>query len=119
MIQRFLSGDELPLDTHASKSAPEIVIRQVGDIRFQLWDLNNARVMECRRSDGSGLLSCFDPSKLVYLFEPGASIKEPELQDFLIPTLYSCSPNDKRYKEFKKRGAIILYMPTWTLEELL
>ena len=54
----------------------------------------------------------------LYLFEPGESDRGPYFCGLEIPTICSVSPDKKRYKEFLKDGAEMLYMPTWTLEEL-
>ena len=49
--------------------------------------------------------------------EPKTLIHEPELTH--VRTLITASPDIRRFKEFVKNGATKLYMPVWTLEELL
>ena len=36
-----------------------------------------------------------------------------------LKTILTASPDQRRYKEFKKSGALKVFMPTWTLNELL
>ena len=37
---------------------------------------------------------------------------------FGVQTVLTCSPNNKRYKEFCKNSAAKFYMPVWKLDEL-
>jgi len=32
--------------------------------------------------------------------------------------MMTCSPDEKCYKEMKKYGAVLYYMPNWMLDEL-
>lgn len=51
--------------------------------------------------------------------EPAGENFEPFFDGLTLPIRASCSPNDSRYKEFTKNGALEAFMPCWTLEELL
>ncbi len=51
------------------------------------------------------------------MMEPNDLNCEPYVTD--VKTFITASPDRSRYKEFAKRGACKLYMPVWTLEELL
>ncbi len=117
MLHRFITGDSLGKDSYGSKDPPEVVIRQVGESVMQLWDLKKGQVMDCVDSTFR-FLSCFDPRKTFYLYEPGKSKTEPHFEGLQIPTMCSVSPDERRYHEFQKDGAEMLYMPTWTLPEL-
>jgi hypothetical protein len=116
MLYRFLSADALPPDSFGSTKCPEVVIRQVGESVMQLWDIKNGNVMDSVADPR--LLSCFDPNKSVYLYEPEGSLKGPHYAELSIPTMCSVSPDVRRYKEFSKNGAVKFYIPTWTLPEL-
>ena len=117
MLHRFICGDSLGEDSYGSTDPPEVVIRQVGQSVMQLWDIKKGQVMAC--VDSTYLfLSCFDPKKSFYLYEPGKSKTGPHFEGLEIPTMCSVSPDERRYHEFQKDGAEMLYMPTWTLPEL-
>ena len=117
MLHRFISGDSLGKDFYGSTDPPEVVIRQVGQSVMQVWDLKRREVLEYQGSS-LGLLGCFDPRKSFYFYEPDESLKEPYRGELSIPTMCSVSPDRRRYKEFLKKGAVKIYMPTWTLPEL-
>ena len=117
MLHRFICGDSLGEDVYGSTDPPEVVIRQFGESVMELWDLKKGQVMDC--VDSTHLfLSCFDPRKTFYLYEPGSCFNEPHQVGLSIPTMCSASPDNRRYKEFCKNGGVKLYMPTWTLPEL-
>ena len=84
---------------------------------MEVWDLKRGEVLKYQGSS-LGLLECFDPRKTFYLYEPGSCFNEPHQVRISIPTMCSASPDNRRYKEFCKNGAVKLYMPTWTLPEL-
>ena len=50
--------------------------------------------------------------------EPGSSHNEPYRGRHTIKTCITASPDERRFKEFHKNGAVKLYMPVWKLEEL-
>jgi hypothetical protein len=118
MLYRYLSGDSFSPDSFGSTSAPEVVIRQIGDSKMEVWDLKQKSVL-LYYGNNEGLISCFDPRKSLYLYEPGGSLNSPHYVGLSIPTVCSVSPDIRRYKEFGKNGGVKLYMPTWTLSELL
>ena len=66
----------------------------------------------------SNILSDLHTDHILYLFEPGSSLENPKFEIFTGKIIATCSPDDKRYKEFKKKGAKIFYMPVWSLKEL-
>lgn len=107
MLHRFLCDSD----------APEVVIRQIGQSLMEVWDFKQGEVMEYEGSS-LRLLRCFDPKKSFYLYEPEKSREEPHFGGLSIPTVCSVSPDDKRYKQFLKDGAVMLFMPTWALKEL-
>jgi hypothetical protein len=84
---------------------------------MEVWDLKGGRVFEYDRAS-KALISCFDPQKSLYLYEPSASLASPYYDGLSIPTVCTVSPDNRRYKEFEKNGGVRLYMPTWTLPEL-
>lgn len=53
----------------------------------------------------------------LYLVEPSQDILGP-LNIPRLQTVITCSPDQRRYKEFTKLGAEKLYMPCWRLDEL-
>ena len=108
----------LPPDCYGSTTPPKIVIRQEGTDAMTIFDIANRQaesVIGCPKR----LLGCFDPETSLYLMEPGISVAEPFIEGLLIPTLATVSPNPARYKEFCKNGGIAMYMPVFTLAELL
>ena len=60
MLHRFLSGEPLSPDYFGSTAAPEVVIRQVGGSKMEVWDLKQGQVLRCV-DISSNLISCFDP----------------------------------------------------------
>ena len=65
------------------------------------------------------ILRALDPDAVLYLYEPGQCLEEPKWSTTTFQLVTTCSPDDRRYKEMKKNGGILYYMPTWTLNELL
>lgn len=84
---------------------------------MQVWDIKRRQVLNCMNPSPL-LLKCFDPTKSLYLYEPGESKKEPYFAELSMPIMCSVSPDENRYKEFKKDGAMKVFMPTWALPEL-
>ena len=108
----------LPPDCYGSTTPPKIVIRQEGTAAMTIFDIAN-RQAEIVAGCPSTLLRCFDPETSLYLMEPEVSMAEPFIGGLFIPTLATVSPNPARYKEFCKNGGIAMYMPVFTLPELL
>jgi hypothetical protein len=98
------------------KKPPSCVIRQVGTKCFQLFLIKAGEAYEVTpyRPD---FLNRFDPEKCLYLFEPGND-KVTEPDHGLLKTIATVSPNPLRIKEYTKKGAMRIYMPTWKLNEL-
>ena len=108
----------LPPDCYGSTTPPKIVIRQEGTKQMTIFDIANRKAERVDGCPGT-LLDCFDPETSLYLMEPGITVAEPFIEGLLIPTLATVSPNPARYKEFCKNGGIAMYMPVFTLPELL
>ena len=64
------------------------------------------------------LLHYLDPSTTLYLFEPASALIHPYYNVFNGKIIATCSPDERRYKEFVKNKATMFYMPGWTLDEL-
>ena len=50
---------------------------------MEVWDIKRGQVMDSAVEPR--LLSRFDSTKSLYLFEPGASVKEPHYEELSIP----------------------------------
>jgi len=116
MMYRLVSEDEYNT---------KLIIRQVGtrkvDFYFPRPEKGKPTAFTSLHSNLSSLelVSHLDPETSVYLFEPGNSVIEPEYDvNYDIRLFSTCSPNEVRYKEFCKNGAMKVYMPCWTLKEL-
>jgi hypothetical protein len=107
----------LPPDCYGSTAAPKIVIRQQGTSSMTVYDIENRKVD--RISCNPRIFEIFDPETSLYLMEPGETVTEPFFAGLNIPTLATVSPMLARYKEFCKNGGLRLYMPVFTLPELL
>lgn len=102
-----------------STEPPKVIARQVGDSSIFLYFPHCDKVYVAN-SQNQGLLrrllSNLKPSSALYLFAPGRLCCEPFYLN--IQTIISCSPDQRHYKEFEKRGALPRCMPCWTLDEL-
>lgn len=107
----------LPADYFGNTALPEVVVRQIGANRTELYFVPERKFAVMRDSPNL-LLGAFEPQRTIFLFEPGKDICEPEWYPE-IPTSAYVSPNISRYKEFVKRGAEMLYNPVWDLDEIL
>ena len=119
-LMRIMNPDlfgELPPDYNGCTDSPKIVVQQAGDT-MTVYDIEN-RLAYYLDSASRGLLLCFDPKLTLYLFEPAELKQEPFYHGVQSPTLATVSPDSRRYKEFTKNGAIRVYMPTYTCDELL
>ena len=108
--------DALLPDCYHSTQPAQYVIRQFGEEDMVIYDLVN---LVAERINGLNhvLLKCFDPEKTIYMY--GISYSEPFIIRHIIPTLVIDSPDTRRYKEFLKNGGSRIYMPIYTLDELL
>ena len=111
----------LPPDYNGNTEPPKVVIRQVGNSTVTVYDTSSGEALDLDMLRGSTykVLSAFDGPDSLYLFEPGGTVAEPFFEGLVIPTLITVSPNILRYKEFKKNGGKIVYMPVYDLDELL
>ena len=69
----------------------------------------------------ASILRMLDRCTTLYLYEPKDKLEEPFYAASgarPVQIIATCSPDERRYKEFKKSGAIKFYMPCWTLNEL-
>ena len=64
------------------------------------------------------ILNKLDQCATLHLYEPGARLGERFRNVWRGQIIATCSPDERRYKEFEKNGAIKFYMPCWTLDEL-
>ena len=69
----------------------------------------------------ASILRMFDRCTTLYLYEPKDKLEEPFYAASgarPVQIIATYSPDERRYKEFKKSGMIKFYMPCWTLNEL-
>ena len=95
---------------------PVVLIFHQGENKVTFFDLQQSRAFVTNSMWCLHILDYLKTEKVVYMMEPDSSIREPYTLD--IKTLISSSPDKRRFKEFVKRGASMLYMPVWKLEEL-
>ena len=107
----------LPPDHLGSTKPPRIVIRQVGDSSFIVYDIEE-KVAEKIGLKHGGVLDSFDQDTSLYLMEPGSSKREPFFEMLNIPTLLTTYPRIDRYNEFSKSGGVANYLPVYQLKEL-
>jgi hypothetical protein len=95
---------------------PQVVIRQCGS-KCLFYSMKDRKVF--RGPLDIDVVESFNTENSVYLYEPASLIAEP-LVIRNMKTVITVSPNIARYKEFAKRiGERFLYMPTFSLVELL
>ena len=95
-----------------------VVVRQY-EKRVTLFDLEDLQAFTCRDLRSLEILDEIESGKGLYLMEPG-STAGIQLEESDVKTIATVSPDSRRYKEFKKNTrARKLYMPLWTLDELL
>jgi hypothetical protein len=92
------------------------VIRQVGKEFFEVFLIEEGKAFTVKPYD-STFLNALDPSKCLYLYEPGNN-KRTEPQIMNLKSLATVSPNHKRIKEYLKNSGTPMFMPTWTWDEL-
>ena len=110
-------SDPLPPDNAYSSEIPEVVIRQVGTSKMQIYFVK-AKVAHLVPVVCGGIFPCFDPKTTLYFFEPEESRTEPMWIDVNMP-IFSCSdPDEVVYEQFCKYGGFKVYMPLFTLPEL-
>lgn len=110
--------DPLPPDWNGSSVRPSVVIRQMGNEGMTIYDLNS-KTADTIEGSRKKLLTCFDPQSTLYLHEPDSSRDEPLFRRHQVPLLSTVSPDRMRYKECVKGGAAMVFMPTYTQEELV
>ena len=111
----------LPPDYNGNTNPPKVVIRQVGNSTVTVYDTSSGEALDLDMLRGStyNVLSALNGPDNLYLFEPEGTVVEPLFEGLVIPTLITVSPNILRYKEFKKNGGKIVYMPVYDLDEPL
>ena len=120
-LARIMNPDlygPLPPDCFGSTDPPKIVIRQEGTASMSVFDIANRKADKIQGYPIT-VFDCFDPKTTLYLMEPETSVKEPHIASMSVPTLVTASPLLARYKEFCKNGGVKLFMPVFTLPELL
>jgi hypothetical protein len=110
--------EALPPDWRNSTAAPTVVVRQTGHDAMTIYDLTALTADEINGAH-SCLLECFDPQSTLYLHEPRATVTEPLFYRHGVPVLTTTCPDRRRYKELVKSGAAMVFMPTYTQEELV
>jgi hypothetical protein len=120
-LARILNPDlgTLPPDMDGSCDPPEVIIREVCGKDIQIYFVKEkiAHSFKYDRGQLASFCKMFDPKKSLYLFEPKRVYHEPT--ETMMPTLATVSPDIRRYKEFQKRGASRIFLPTWSEQELL
>ena len=107
----------LPPDHLGSTKPPRIVIRQVGDSNFIVYDIEE-KAAELIHTNYGGVLDSFDQDTSLYLMEPGSSKREPFFGGLRIPTFLTTYPMIDRYYQFSKNGGVANYLPVYQLKEL-
>ena len=93
------------------------IVRQDGD-EVTLINLQQGKAFTHSDKGGHYILNFLKPEEAFYIVEPGSSHNEPYRGRHTIKTCITASPDERRFKEFHKNGAVKLYMPVWKLEEL-
>ena len=83
----------------------KLIARQVGQSNLSLFFPHSGKVFRTRDVNGGLFFLDFYIHKdlTLLLVEPESSLEEPRM--FGVQIILTCSPNDKRYKEFYKNGA--------------
>ena len=126
LLARYLNPSlfkDVPLSGEikfGSEAAPKVVIRHLPQVGIQVWFLAQQVV---HTLDGCfDVLRCFDPATTLYFFEPGKTTNiEPFANENMlssISTFATMGPDRRRYNQFVK-VANVVYMPVFTMEELL
>ena len=111
-----LVNEEVSLgpDHPGKNSRPKVIIRQIGIEQLTLYFAQYDKAYSTEQV--RNLIHHFKPDTALHLFEPRASLIEPYTTN--VQMTLTCSPDQRRYKEFAKSGAIKYYMPCWNLAEL-
>ena len=97
---------------------PKLIVRQIAQrLLVFIFPQHSKAFLTTSLNLGHVLLyDYFQPDELLFLVEPDDSMTEPIITD--IQTILTCSPDRRRYHEFEKKGAAMVYMPVWKLDEL-
>ena len=71
-----------------------------------------------RGNTNPSILDILDGALALYLYEPGSATVGPMYEHFRGPIIVICSPDSRRYKEFRKQNTMLFYIPVWSLAEL-
>ena len=97
---------------------PKLIVRQIArDWLVFIFTHNNKAFITNSVSLGHLILFDVHHDAVLILVEPGESKHEP-IWDHGIQTILTCSPDQRRYKEYQKHGAEKIFMPVWSLDEL-
>ena len=99
-----------------STESPKVIVRQVASNLMTYYFPLSEEAYESRTDPF--LLRQLDQRATLYLYEPGSRLSGPFHDTYSGQIIATCSPDERRYKEFQKNGAIKFYMPCWTLDEL-
>ena len=102
---------------HGNIQSPTVVVQQIAKDMMTYYFPQTEQAYDTHQVDPF-ILKRFDPFATLYLFEPVGALMHPFFACFPGKIIATCSPDERRYKEFKKNGAVKFYMPGWTLEEL-
>jgi len=119
---RILNTDELgalPPDYWGNTQPPEVVVRQIGESESIVYDIKRLEAQKVSSVYTPDVVKAFNSVNNLYLFEPGASSKQPFFEGLRIPTVATVPPNPVHFKEFVKNRAEMTYMPAYEEEELL
>lgn len=116
MMYRICNNIDIGPNYAGCHKPPKVVVRQTGESLLTFYFPESEVGMF---TDVKSILYVLDPNVTLYLYEPRDCLKEPPFAAIRLPIMMTCSPDERRYKEFKKHGASMYHMPTWTLDELL
>ena len=113
---------QLPLDSYGNAQPPKTIIRLVRPNQYYLFFLGEQRPqVHFINYDGlSGLymLHYFNSETTVAMWEPDEG-DDRIRKNLPLPLFATVSPDEQRYKEFEKDGAMRVYMPCPLTAELL
>ena len=94
----------------------KVIIREAAGCHFRVYLLENGSVYGCKPDPQ--LLRRFDPEFTLYLHEP-EQFKGPFYGGLNLKTITTCPPDSSLYHSFLKNGGGKMYVPEWSLSELL
>lgn len=101
-----------------SFEVPKLIVRQIAQEQL-VFIFPHSRMAYSTNFVSAGLsflAQNIQHDAVLVLVEPDDSKKEPRMVG--MQTILTCSPDQRCYKEFQKRGAAMRFMPVWSLDEL-